>query len=193
MSVTACSTGGHLEVLVLLSGGLDSAACLAFYRSQAASTHAVFIDYGQPATEDEGRAAQLIARHFGTPLSILALSSAARKPTGLIQGRNAFLLLAGLMEFPTSEGVVAIGVHRSNSYYDCSQQFLELMGRLFDGYTDGRVRPAAPFLSWTKREIWTFAVEHRLPIELTYSCESGGTPPCGRCISCLDMQALRAG
>jgi 7-cyano-7-deazaguanine synthase in queuosine biosynthesis len=37
------------EVLVLLSGGIDSAACLDFYKELGRPPCALFVDYGHPA------------------------------------------------------------------------------------------------------------------------------------------------
>lgn len=41
--------GLDLEVLVLLSGGIDSTACLDFYLQLGRPSCALFVDYGQPA------------------------------------------------------------------------------------------------------------------------------------------------
>lgn len=46
-----------MEALVLLSGGIDSAACVAFYRRLGNDVAAVFVDYGQPVREQEERSA----------------------------------------------------------------------------------------------------------------------------------------
>jgi 7-cyano-7-deazaguanine synthase in queuosine biosynthesis len=40
-------------VLVLLSSGIDSAACLDFYIKEKRDVSAIFVDYGQKAKEQE--------------------------------------------------------------------------------------------------------------------------------------------
>jgi predicted subunit of tRNA(5-methylaminomethyl-2-thiouridylate) methyltransferase len=49
------------EAWVLLSGGIDSTACAAFYLSQDFQVHAVFVDYGQVAARREADAAKAVA------------------------------------------------------------------------------------------------------------------------------------
>jgi len=178
-------------VTVLASGGLDSTACIAFFARQGTPSEALFVDYGQSAVDAERRAAAAVAAHYSLHLHQTRWAGDLPKGPGPIRGRNAFLLLAGLMEVSGTTGIVAIGLHSGTPYYDCSPAFVTAMQVIFDGYADGTVRVSAPFLSWTKRQIWEFCRQEQVPIHLTYSCEVGPVP-CGRCLSCRDLEALRA-
>lgn len=180
------------SVCVLLSGGLDSAACIAFYQGRGYLIHALHIDYGQSAATQEGAASSAIADHFRVSKHTLRLHGAHSKSSGLIQGRNAFLLLTALMEFSDRANVFAIGTHAGTAYGDCTANFVHSMQRIFDIYSDGVCRVAAPFIGWTKKDIWEFCVKEQIPIELTYSCEVGRKIPCGQCLSCKDSEVLRA-
>jgi len=177
---------------VLLSGGIDSAACTAFYLSQGLSVQGYFVDYGQAAGQKEAVAARRVARHFAIPLTHLKLTTGRPKSAGLIAGRNAFLIFAVLQEMETPAGVIAIGVHSGTSYYDCSAGFITRVRAIVEEYTDGAISVASPFLDWTKREIWEFCVAKDVPLDLTYSCELGQEQPCGHCLSCKDLEALHA-
>lgn len=179
------------SVCVLLSGGIDSAACIAFYQARGHSVQALHIDYGQSAARQEAMASAAIADHFRIRIDKLCLRGARRKSSGLIQGRNGFLLLAALMEFNERASLFATGLHAGTAYGDCSSSFIDLMQRVFDFYTDGVCRVAAPFVEWTKTDIWEFCMKKQVPINLTYSCEVGGRNPCGRCLSCKDLEVLR--
>ena len=53
------------EVAVLLSGGVDSAACVQFFREVGRPTCALFIDYQQAAVRQEYAAAKALTEHFG--------------------------------------------------------------------------------------------------------------------------------
>lgn len=181
------------KVWVLISGGIDSSACLAFYLQHDFSVEGIFIDYGQSAALRESQAVKALSDHYGIPLRSLQLHGAKKKSKGLIYGRNVFLLFTALMEVGTSSGLIAIGIHSGSPYYDCSGDFLERVQPMFDAYTDGRIRPSAPFLEWSKREVWDFCHTAEVPINLTYSCELGEEQPCGKCLSCKDLEALRAG
>ena len=180
------------KVSVLLSGGLDSAACVAFFREQRFDIEGVFVNYSQAAASWELNAARAVAQHYGIPLRTFSWSGGETKGAGEIVGRNAFLALALAMELDHKTGLIAVGIHSGTRYYDCSGAFLSSLQGIIDGYTDGRLRIAAPFLEWDKRLIWEYCLKHHVPVGLTYSCESGTTPPCGTCNSCRDFEALRA-
>jgi 7-cyano-7-deazaguanine synthase len=179
-------------VLVLLSGGIDSSACVAFYLEETFAVRAVFVDYGQLAARREIAAAKAIAAHYRIPLTMLQWSGHSEKSTGFILGRNAFLLIAALMELPDACGLLALGVHSGTPYVDCSPTFIRKMQSIFDMYTEGRVQIGTPFLRWTKPDVWGFCKSRGVPVELTYSCEHGLDQPCGTCLSCDDLEALRA-
>jgi len=178
-------------VLVLLSGGLDSAACMTFYRSQGYDVSGLFVAYGQSALRQELIAARRIAKHARVPLAIIQISGLGPFGAGFVPARNALLLTAALSHAKAHKGLIALGIHTGTTYADCSQGFVDAVQRLFDIYTDGRSRVTCPFLGWTKGQIWAYCRDAGVPIELTYSCERGGRRPCGRCLSCKDRRALR--
>ena len=185
-------SGGATPVLVLLSGGLDSTACLDFYLSQRCSVRALYFQYGQAAAKREREAAERVSHHYGVPLQVVACRGSGKKGKGEVLGRNAFLLSAAMME-SAGANIVAIGVHAGTSYYDCSPQFIEWMQRILDAYSSGCVRIGTPFLTWTKRDIWDYCLQRAVPLALTYSCELGMDQPCGQCLSCHDLEVLHAG
>lgn len=178
--------------LILLSGGIDSTACVDFYQRQRLDVNALFIDYGQPAQLNELHAARRVAKHFEVPLRIIRCTGVTQKAAGLIVGRNALLTLWGMTEFHRQAGLVVLGIHSGTPYYDCSPPFISSMQSVADGYSAGRLRVAAPFLLWTKRQIWDYCIENRVPTRLTYSCEAGARPACGTCESCRDREVLHA-
>lgn len=180
------------EVLVLLSGGVDSAACLEFFIESGRYPSALFVDYMQPARDEESKAANSVATYYGVELHRARWVSTNLKTFGEIPGRNAFLVIAALMERPETVTSIAIGVHAGTEYADCSPEFVEKMQKLIDVYTDGSIQLVAPFLTWTKPDIWAYATTRDVPVNVTYSCEKEGHTPCGECLSCRDRKALNA-
>src|SRR5579884_288783 len=75
-------------VLVLLSGGLDSAACMTFYRSQGYDVSGLFVAYGQSALRQELIAARRIAKHARVPLAIIQISGLGPFGAGFVPARN---------------------------------------------------------------------------------------------------------
>jgi 7-cyano-7-deazaguanine synthase len=180
------------RALVLLSGGMDSAACVHFYASCGYCVESMFFDYNQAAAFMEHQAAAAVAAHFGIPHKALRLDQVAKKRPGNVRGRNALLLLGGLLEWPRTNGVIVLGVHAGTPYADCAAPFVAAMQTVFDLYCDGRVSVGAPFLTWSKRDIWEYCRRVKVPLDLTYSCQAGGKKPCQHCDSCLDRKALDA-
>lgn len=180
------------NVSVLLSGGVDSTACVAFYLEHHFPVSGMFVDYGQASAQREIKAAKSVACHYDIPLSKIVWSGLRRKKSGFICGRNAFLLIGALMEFPQDAGILAMGIHSGTLYLDCAQSFISKMQSIFDIYTQGRIQIGTPFLKWTKGDIWTYSKAQGVPLELTYSCEIGTDQPCGLCLSCHDLEGLYA-
>lgn len=181
---------GDPEVLVLLSGGVDSAACVAFYLEVGRPTCGLFVDYQQPALKKEAESSRRIADHFAIPLHRASWVGPRMKNVGLIPARNAVLLCAALMERPPTATAVAIGIHAGTPYVDCTAEFIRRIQAIYDLYTDKRVAVLAPFVEWTKPEVWSYARSKSVPLDLTYSCEAGSEQPCGECESCLDRKLL---
>lgn len=67
------SSGGKTLSIVLLSGGLDSAANLAFAAERDTVVLALHVDYGQRAAAPEWRASQAIAEYYGVKVEKVAL------------------------------------------------------------------------------------------------------------------------
>ena len=180
------------EALLLLSGGLDSAACLDFLVSNSYKVKCLFINYGQAALKKERSSARKISKFYKSPLQELNLQNIKIKKAGYIQGRNLFLFSTALMVAKFKKGIISSGIHKGTSYLDCSPLFHAKVQEIYDIYTEGRIRVFSPFAEWNKNDIWEYCQQKNVPINLTYSCERGGKP-CGKCLSCIDLKYLYAG
>jgi 7-cyano-7-deazaguanine synthase len=203
--------GGNL---VLLSGGMDSATCLALAVRTGSRTHALTVEYGQRHAR-ELRAARALARRFGIdrhtelilPLGPLLDSALTRRsrhlPTGgpksgripstYVPARNT-ILLAVALGYAESHRLDAIWLGANaidySGYPDCRPDFLRAFERVARlGTKAGRegrrpIRVRAPLLRLSKAEIVRLGERIGVPWELTWSCYAGGRRPCGRCDSC---------
>lgn len=181
------------DVVVLLSGGIDSTACIPFYVNQDFSVTALFCDYGQVSLSQELPAVTAIADFYNIELNIVKCDGLPQINGGEIVSRNALLLNLALFFIQKKPALLALGIHSGTHYIDCGELFLTKMQSIFDLYTDGRVIITAPFISWTKKEIWDYCIFEKAPLNLTYSCELGKKQPCGVCSSCKDLEVLYAG
>src|SRR5437016_3235793 len=130
---------------VLLSGGIDSAACTHFMLQQGLSIQTIFVDYGQLAAKQERTAARKVAKFLKVPLHELRATSLFRPTAGELLGRNAFLVTAAVFLTRLDSGILAMGIHSGTSYIDCSDEFVSCMQQLLTLHADGSLRLVAPF------------------------------------------------
>ena len=179
-----------MDVLVLMSGGIDSTACAHYFLERGNNVRGVFVDYGQVAREPEIEAVRAITQHLNIPLRLQSFDAARKFGPGEILGRNAFLIFAALMGEHPIQGILSLGVHQGTGYYDCGKDFVESANSIVQSYSAGSVALLCPFLSKSKSFIYGYSKNEGLPLSLTYSCELGTVPPCGHCSSCRDRHAL---
>lgn len=180
------------KVHLLLSGGIDSAACLQYFKSIGATVCPLFLDYGQPARDAERKSAEAISEFFGVRLRAVNVRGVLIPSSGEILGRNSLLISTALLNMNPGVGLISLGIHAGSPYFDCGTVFVDLWDKLLFGYTDGKVQLSVPFLRWAKTDIVSFCVDHNVPLSLTWSCESSATSPCGTCLSCKDRESLNA-
>jgi len=157
-----------MNMIVLLSGGIDSTTCLSYYSKRGDNIKAVFFAYGQELVKQERMAARSIAKKYDIKLTEIEIEN-CNIPKGMIPGRNSFILSLALLEIDFESGGVAIGIHSGTEYADCSPIFVDYIQRIYDLYFDGRIVLLAPFIEWTKSEIIDYARTENVPLELTFS------------------------
>ena len=178
-----------MQATVLLSGGIDSAACARFL-SEKMATDCLFVDFGQSAAGAELVAAEAIASHLSLPFDVVIVRGQNDFGAGEITGRNAFLMFTAAVFKGERTNLIGCGIHAGTPYADCSQEFVVAMNQLLDHQTDGRLKIVAPFVEWSKQDVFDYFVGTGVPPALTYSCEVGSDPSCGECASCRDRLAL---
>ncbi len=201
------------HAVVLLSGGLDSATCLAMARDQGFSITALSFDYGQRHTA-ELQAAQRIAADLGVSdhrilrldLGLIggsALTDAAIAvpeqpgegiPVTYVPARNTvFLALAlGLAEV-TQARYIFIGVNAVDysGYPDCRPEFIEAFARLANVATKAGVEGEGmdirtPLITLSKADIIRAGTALGVDYSQTVSCYQADDDgrACGVCDAC---------
>jgi len=200
--------------VVLLSGGMDSATCLAIAAARGPPVHALTVLYGQRHAR-EVRAARALARRYRVarhvvlrlPLGPLLESALTRSdrplprrsggdgriPTTYVPARNTILLSVALGYAESHRlGAIYLGANAVDysGYPDCRPEYLrafERMARLATrAGVEGRrpIRILAPLEAMSKAEIVRTGERLGVPWALTWSCYLGGRRPCGRCAAC---------
>ena len=204
--------------VVLLSGGLDSATCLALARAQGYVCHALSVDYGQ-RHRAELDAARKIAAALGTAshrvvrVDLAAIGGSALTdaslavpespgegiPVTYVPARNTTLLslALGLAEsLGLNEIFIGANAVDYSGYPDCRPAFIEAFEALANlatraGVEGRRFRVHAPLIALTKGEIIRLGLAQGLDHSLTISCYQADTAgrACGVCDSCRIRQA----
>ena len=200
--------------VVLLSGGLDSAVCLAL-AARAGPAHALSFHYGQRHAAELSAAARLAA-HLGAAshrvitLDLRAIGgsaltadipvpkdraeTAADIPITYVPARNlVFLSLASGLAEVLSASSIYIGVNAVDysGYPDCRPEFIASFERTANLATkagvEGRgLRVITPLAGLSKAQIIRLGADHGVDFALTHSCyDPVSDRACGHCDSCL--------
>lgn len=173
--------------LILASGGIDSTACVNFYKKLNFTIKLIFIDYGQLAKEYEYDAVTAIAKYYDVFLQRIIIKNNEKFADGFVMGRNAMFYFIALNNFGETNGLIVSGIHNGTDYYDCSEIFISDMQKIFDQYSFGCIKLDAPFINFSKGDIVNYCRLENVPIHLTYSCELGRKQPCGICKTCIEL------
>lgn len=203
------------QVLVVLSGGMDSTVCaaLAVRDFGAKNTAALHIDYGQRTEKRERRAFQEISEQMGirTRLAVkteffraiggsaltddeIAVPEAGPEigseiPVTYVPFRNSHFLSAAVSwaEVLGAEKIYIGAVQQDSSGYpDCRPEFYAAFNEAVrTGTKEGRIRIETPLIALRKAEIVMLGLELGAPFDLTWSCYSREDKACGVCDSCV--------
>lgn len=201
------------KAVVLLSGGLDSATCLAMAHAQGFECHAMSFEYGQ-RHESELRAAKAVADAQGakefkiihinmgdiggsalTDASIAVPESPTEGiPVTYVPARNTvFLSLAlGWAEVLDADAIfIGVNAVDYSGYPDCRPAFIEAFEKLANiatrrGVEGNPIRIIAPLLTLSKGQIIQEGTRLGVDYGLTVSCYQADADgrACGRCDSC---------
>ena len=199
--------------VVSLSGGLDSATCLAMALSQGYECHTVAFDYGQ-RTRAELLASQRLSETLGArshrviELGLGNIGGSALTdqsidvpetegegiPVTYVPARNTvFLSLAlGLAEVLSADAIfIGVNAVDYSGYPDCRPEFIDAFQTLASLATkagvEGRaIRIETPLINLTKTEIIQQGLALGLDYSLTVSCYQADEEgrACGKCGSC---------
>jgi 7-cyano-7-deazaguanine synthase len=202
------------RTVVSLSGGMDSAVCLAV----AARDHEVYalhVSYGQRTEQRELVSARAVSEAIGVrqflPLRMdlfrqiggSALTDASiavpdapavesigqQIPVTYVPFRNANFLSAAVSwaEVLGARKVFIGAVEQDSSGYpDCRPAFYDAFQQLIQtGTRDGDIQVLTPLIHLKKSEIVRMGLELHAPFHATWSCYSSEDRACGTCESCI--------
>lgn len=201
------------KIIVLLSGGMDSATLLWLAKKQFKEVYAISFDYGQKHKVELDFAKQLakiaeVKEHFiaeiphlrnikGNALTDKNIEVPTEKypeeaPITTVPMRNlTFLSIAAAFCDVYEIENIGIGIHSIDSPYpDCRAEFASSAEAAINASSvmvekkKNRIKVYTPFLGKSKIDILKLGLELGVPYDKTYSCYKGTIPPCGQCATC---------
>ncbi|HEX4869462.1 MAG TPA: 7-cyano-7-deazaguanine synthase QueC [Moraxellaceae bacterium] len=201
------------KAIVLLSGGLDSATCLALAREAGFEPVALSFDYGQRHSA-ELAAARRVAAAFGvrdhrvlrldlgtiggSALTDASIDVPTQESTGIpvtyVPARNTvFLAFAlGLAEVSASDDIfIGVNAVDYSGYPDCRPEFIAAFETLANlatkaGVEGHRMHIHTPLIALSKADIIRTGLRLGVDYGLTVSCYQADSEgrACGQCDSC---------
>jgi 7-cyano-7-deazaguanine synthase len=198
----------------LLSGGLDSATCLAYARRAGYHCYALSFDYGQRHRVELEAAARVAAslgaaQHLVVPIDLRLFGGSALTadiavpktgiapgiPVTYVPARNTIFLsfaLAWAEVLSSSDIFIGVNAIDYSGYPDCRPEFIAAYERMANlatraGVSGSRLAIDTPLINLTKAEIIKKGLALGLDYGLTHSCydPSADGRACGGCDSCI--------
>jgi len=205
------------NIIVLVSGGMDSATLLWLAKKEFKDVYAISFDYGQKHKIELDFAKELVKEagvkeHFiveiphlkdikgsaltDTSVEIPSEDYPDQPPITTVPMRNLnFVAIASSFCDVYEIENIGIGIHSVDSPYpDCRAEFASSMEAVVNASSTmvakkkNRIRIYTPFLGMTKADVLKLGLELDVPYEKTYSCYKGTVPACGECATCRQRQ-----
>lgn len=187
----------------LVSGGLDSTLVGVMATEDRIDHYPLFIDYGQRAASREWETCKAVHKALGLPEPTrMDLSGFGRviasgltseqlhvKNDAFTPGRNLmFLLMGSAYAYQIGVSSVAIGIlsEKFSLFPDQRPLFLAHAESAIEEAMGRSIKVLTPLIEFGKADVVRLA--DAKGITGTYSCHTGNSEPCGRCIACLEFQ-----
>ncbi len=201
------------RAVVSLSGGMDSAVCLAL-AARDYETYALHFSYGQRTERRELASARAVAEIIGVHQFLAVRIDLFRQiggsaltdpdipvpdappiekigeeiPVTYVPFRNAHFLSAAVSwaEVLGAKKIFIGAVEQDSSGYpDCRPAYYTAFNQLIrTGTRDGDIEVVTPLIHLKKSAIIRLGVDLNTPLHETWSCYSGEDRACGVCDSC---------
>ena len=200
--------------IILLSGGLDSLVSLGVSKDKYNIRLALTFDYGQNPVQQEIKTSKKISEYYGIEHKVIKLpflqditnnafvggeSELPKENLGTnesakavwVPNRNGlFLNIAASFADAQEYTNIIFGANKSEgqTFPDNTPEFVLGINEEFKYSTLNGVEVVAPLINYTKDDIVKLALNKGVPLELAYSCYSGGKKNCGECESCQHLK-----
>ncbi len=196
------------KALVLLSGGIDSAAALYLTKEETDDIYSMNMTYTQTYDRETEASKKLAAaaqvkEHFVIYLPFFKDIEARYRPKPSLEISLAYVPARNLVFYGVAAAyaetlaakriVFGSNADDAKELPDASPQFIQLVNELIrQGTRVGRegseIAILNPLLSYGKVDVLNLALKLKVPLELTWSCYGNGRVPCNNCRGCRTRQ-----
>lgn len=190
-----------MKVVVLASGGIDSALMMHLFRKEGHEVFPLHINYGHLAENKEWESLTKVCNYLSLNPFRMDIPGFGKLPSGLtnpsldiykdafLPTRNlTFITLGAAYAYSLNADAVAIGLLAGPIFPDQTKDFIEKAEISINTALGRKIKIMAPLIDLDKRDVITLAEKHDLP-KVTYYCHAGKDEPCGICISCKERIA----
>lgn len=195
-----------MSLVTLVSGGLDSSLMAILAKENKNEQFPLFIDYGQLAAESEWQACKIIHQKFNLPIPVRmdisgygktilsGITSTNKKlmEEAFLPGRNLmFLLMGAAYAIQCETNAVCIGLlnEKTHLFPDQTDCFLREAENMIEISMGKSISILTPLREFFKADV--IALAEKKGMKDSYSCHSGNIEPCGKCISCEELEFSR--
>lgn len=206
------------SAVILLSGGLDSLVSLGLVRNEYDEMLALTFNYGQKSFNNESEASEKICNYYGLKREVItldwlkkitntALVADKEIPANIedytksmkavwVPNRNGlFLNIAACYADSYGYRDIIIGANKEEAvtFSDNTEEFIHRICSEFEYSTLVKPNVRVPLIKYDKLQTVKVALEHKMPLDMVWSCYNSGEKHCGRCESCMRLKNALSG
>lgn len=196
----------NFDSVLLYGGGIDSTTLLFFLQQQGINPLAMYFEYGQKAQRLERLSLERWVpesrrKIFSIDLKALVTSNimagenlASTPASNALEGRNLiFISLASAYASSVGARVLYLGFHaepESAPFPDATEGFRLAVNTTLAAGMLNPITVEAPFSSWTRKEIFAWALKNAPEALEAHTCYEDVSGGCGKCSHCLLKKEL---
>lgn len=192
-----------MKIICLSSGGMDSSVLLRMLQNNDHELHPLFVNYGQKSAKQELNAFEKVCKFLKIEGHVIDLDSLKEIKCGLTDknisaidfpffpARNLILMSIGAAyAFNHASDILSVAFLKNSTFPDQTQKFVTDIENTIKTSLGTDFKILTPFIDMDKKEVLQLAKKYNFPLDLTYSCHSGGEKPCGKCMGCLEREKV---
>lgn len=197
------------EVILLLSGGIDSTTMLAQLTGEGKEVHALSFDYGQRHAVELEYAKRNAAHYQVATHHVIKIDYGPMAEGNILTGREAevntvyvpgrnLMMLSSAAAYAEAKAIgdiyFAANADDGQRFPDCSQAFVSALNELWQSCSNTKgVKVHVPLIHLTKVDVIEKALALEVGLQNTMSCYTpSGQQACGQCLSCtLRKEAIK--